>query len=162
MIRFFEKISFNQFKKDIIDDKELYDSYKLPKRETKYSAGYDFYALNNFTIKPNEIKKIPTGIKAKYPNDEFLMLVVRSSMGFKFNVRMCNQVGIIDADYYNNNDNEGHMWIALQNHGDNDYVVKKGDKICQGIFMKYHTCSEIVDNKREGWSANPIKGEQNE
>ena len=141
--RYFEKISFNQFKKDVSDDIDLYNSYLLPKRETKSSAGYDFYALNDFIIKPNEIKKIPTGIKAKYPNDEFLMLVVRSSMGFKFNVRMCNQAGIIDADYYNNKDNEGHMWIALQNHGDKDYVVKKGDGICQGIFMKYY----IINNE---------------
>ena len=146
--RYFEKISFNQFKKDVSDDIDLYNSYLLPKRETKSSAGYDFYALNDFIIKPNEIKKIPTGIKAKYPNDEFLMLVVRSSMGFKFNVRMCNQAGIIDADYYNNKDNEGHMWIALQNHGDKDYVVKKGDGICQGIFMKYYIINnEIKDFK---------------
>ena len=157
--RYFEKISFDQFKKDICDDINLYNSYNLPERKTASSAGYDFLALNDFILKPNEIIKIPTGIKAKYPCDEFLMLVVRSSMGFKYNVRMCNQVGIIDADYYNNKENEGHIWIALQNQGDKDYEVKKGDGICQGIFMKYYTCNDIVENKREGWSANPIEGE---
>ena len=157
--RYFEKISFDQFKKDICDDINLYNSYNLPERKTASSAGYDFLALNDFVLKPNETIKIPTGIKAKYPSDEFLMLVVRSSMGFKYNVRMCNQVGIIDADYYNNKENEGHIWIALQNQGDKDYEVKKGDGICQGIFMKYYTCNDIVENKREGWSANPIEGE---
>lgn len=157
--RYFEKISFDQFKKDICDDINLYNSYNLPERKTASSAGYDFLALNDFILKPNETIKIPTGIKAKYPNNEFLMLVVRSSMGFKYNVRMCNQVGIIDADYYNNKENEGHIWIALQNQGDKDYEVKKGDGICQGIFMKYYTCNDIVENKREGWSANPMEGE---
>ncbi len=66
-------------------------------------------------------------------------------MGFKYNVRMCNQVGVIDSDYYNNKENEGHMFIKLENHGDKDYVVKKGDKIIQGIFIKYLT----VDNEEE-------------
>ena len=106
MERYFEKISFEQFKKDIKDDKELYDSYLLPRRSTKASAGYDFLAIESFEIKPGEVKKIPTGIKAIYPDDETLMLFVRSSMGFKWNVRMCNQVGIIDADFYNNPDND--------------------------------------------------------
>ena len=66
-------------------------------------------------------------------------------MGFKYNVRMCNQVGVIDSDYYNNPDNEGHMFIKLENHGDRDYEVHVGDKICQGIFSKYLT----VDNEEE-------------
>ncbi len=49
--------------------------------------------------------------------DEVLFLIVRSSMGFKYNVRLCNQVGIIDKDYYNNIDNEGHIFIKIQNEG---------------------------------------------
>ena len=122
MKRYFEKISFEQFSKDIKNDKELYESYSLPKRQTKYAAGYDFYALEDFIIKPGEIKKIPTGIKSNMEDDEVLLLIVRSSMGFKYNVRLCNQVGVIDKDYYNNSDNEGHMFIALQNHGEKDYV----------------------------------------
>ncbi|MBR1385753.1 MAG: deoxyuridine 5'-triphosphate nucleotidohydrolase [Bacilli bacterium] len=136
-MRKFEKISFNQFKKDIKDDLELYQAYSLPKRKTKYAAGYDFYALEDFILKPNEIKKIPTGIKAYMNKDEVLLLVDRSSQGFKYNVRMCNQVGVIDKDYYNNNDNEGHIFIKIQNEGDKEYVVKKGDGIIQGLFMKY-------------------------
>jgi dUTP pyrophosphatase len=52
---------------------------------------------------------------------------------------MCNQVGVIDKDYYNNKDNEGHIWVKLQNEGDKDYIVKKGEGIIQGIFMKYLT-----------------------
>ena len=148
-MRNFEKISFKQFSKDICDDKDLYDEYELPKRATKNSAGYDFYALYDIVLHPGEILKIPTGYKAKFNFDEMLMLVIRSSMGFKYNVRMCNQVGIIDSDYYNNSDNEGHMWVSLQNEGKEDYVIKKGAAYCQGIFVKYLTCGDEIDTVRE-------------
>ena len=144
-MRYFEKISFEQFKKDICDDKNLYEEYKLPKRATKNSAGYDFYSLFDFILKPGEIKKIPLGVKFNMNSDEMLMLVVRSSQGFKYNVRLVNQVGIFESDYYNNPTNEGHAWLKLQNHGDKDYIVKKGDAICQGIFTKFLT----VDNEEE-------------
>ena len=145
MARYFEKISFEQFKKDVCDDINLYNSYNVPKRSTKFSAGYDFESLYDFNLKPGEVGKYPLGIKANMNDDEALFIYVRSSMGFKYNVRLCNQVGIIDKDYYNNSDNEGHMWIKLENHGDKDYCVKKGDKICQGIFMNFLT----VDDEEE-------------
>ena len=142
-MRYFEKISFEQFKKDISDDKELYDNYSLPKRSTKNSAGYDFKTLTSFTLKKGERKKIPLGVKVKLESDEVLMIFVRSSMGFKYNIRLCNQVGIIDSDYYNNQDNEGHIWICLQNEGEEDFNILENDNICQGIFVKYLT----VDNE---------------
>lgn len=136
-MRKFEKIVFSQFKKDICDDKNIYDEYILPRRATEFSAGYDFYALDDFSIMPGCVKKVPTGIKAIMNDDEALFIFVRSSMGFKHNVRMTNQVGIIDKDYYGNPDNDGHIWVSLQNHGDKEFVVKKGSAFCQGIFMNY-------------------------
>lgn len=148
-MRCFEKISYDQFSKDIINNDQLYQDYLLPKRATKNSCGYDFYAISDMVLHPGEIKKIPTGYKAKFNSDEMLMLVVRSSMGFKYNVRMCNQVGIIDSDYYQNLDNEGHIWVALQNEGKVDYEIKKGTAYCQGIFLKYLTCGDEVINERK-------------
>ena len=145
MPRYFEKISYEQFNKDVNENEKVYEEYILPKRSTKYSAGYDFFALTDFSILPGEMKKIPTGIKVNMEKDDVLMLFVRSSMGFKYNIRMCNQVGILDSDYYNNPNNEGHIWVKLQNEGYQEYVVKKGDAICQGVFTKYL----IVDNEEE-------------
>ncbi len=164
MGRYFEKIIFEQFKKDIKDDKELYEEYKLPKRSTKNSAGYDFYSVEDFVIKPGEIKRIPTGYRAKFNEDEVLLIVVRSSTGFKYNVRMTNQVGIIDSDFYNSIQNNGHMLVSLQNHGDKDYVVKKGEAYCQGIFMKYLTVDdeEKIETERVGWSSLEKSGEKDE
>ena len=147
-MRKFEKISFEQFKKDINNDKKLYESYSLPKRSTKNAAGYDFYSLYDYTLKPGEIMKVPTGIKVCMEEDDVLLLIDRSSMGFKYNVRMCNQVGIIDSDYYGISNNEGHLWVALQNEGNIDYEIKKGAAYCQGIFFKYLTCGEEVETER--------------
>ena len=161
-MRRFEKISFEQFKKDVVDDIELYNQYLLPKRGTKCAGGYDFYALYDYTLKPGETMKIPTGIKACMEEDEVLLLLDRSSMGFKYNVRFCNQVGVIDADYYNNSNNEGHMWIRIQNEGDKDYVVKKGDGMCQGIFIKYLKVDneEEINTTRSGGFGSTNKGEE--
>lgn len=146
MKRVFEKITFQQFRKDIENNVELYNSYVLPRRETKASAGYDFFSLDEIHIKPGERKKIPTGVKSKFKENEVLFLVVRSSMGFKYNVRLCNQVGVVDADYYNNKSNEGHIWVMLQNEGEDEYIIKKGDKFCQGIFIPYLvTDNEVKD-----------------
>lgn len=147
-MRSFEKISFEQFKNDVCDDKLSYNKFKLPNRSTKNSAGYDFFSLFDFSLKPGEIMKIPTGIKVNMENNDVLFLVVRSSMGFKYNVRMCNQVGVIDSDYYNNSDNEGHIWIKLKNEGDKDFIVKNGDAICQGIFLNYLTVTNERDVKK--------------
>ena len=144
-MRVFNKISYNQFEKDVISDIDLYNSYKMPQRSTENSAGYDFFSIMDYVIKPGESKKIPLGIKACMNCDEVLFLIVRSSMGFKYNIRMCNQIGVIDSDYYDNIDNEGHIWIKLQNEGEKDYTIKKGDKIIQGIFLKYL----LVDNEKE-------------
>lgn len=151
-MRCFEKISFEQFKIDIIDDKDLYNQLAVPKRSTLKSAGYDFESPISFVLKPNETIKIPTGIKASMNDDEVLMIYVRSSMGFKYNIRMCNQTGVIDSDYYNNHNNEGHIFIKIQNEGSKDFVINKGDKICQGIFIKYLTVDneEKICNERIG------------
>ena len=150
MERYFEKISFDEFKKSIDNNIELYNSYELPVRKTRYSAGYDFIAIKDYEIKPGEIVKIPTGYKAKFNEDEMLMLVVRSNLGFKYNVRMCNQVGIIESDYYNNESNEGHMFVALQNEGKETFKINKGDAYIQGIFTKFLTCGDEVSDIRTG------------
>ena len=151
-MRKFEKISFEQFSKDIEDNIELYNSYSLPKRSTSGSAGYDYQSIIDFTLSPGETINVPLGVKVLLNDGEVLLNVVRSSMGIKYNVRMCNQIGVIDKDYYNNGDNEGHIWIKLENHGDKDYIVKKGDRICQGIFVKYLTVDDEdkVNKKRTG------------
>ena len=150
-MRDFEKISFNQFCKDVKKDEKLYDNYKIPSRSSKSTAGYDLFLIEDIEIKPNKIIKIPTGIKSYYEEDEVLLIVVRSSTGFKYNIRLVNQIGVIDADYYNNKDNEGHIFVKIQNEGKETVKFKAGESIAQGIFMKYLTTnSDNKTNKQRG------------
>lgn len=134
-MRKFEKVSREVFERDVVDGN--YDSIVLPKRGTKASAGYDFVSPIAFVLKPGESKVIPTGIKVMMNTDEFLGIYIRSSLGFKYNLRMCNQVGIIDADYYNNEENEGHIFVKIKNEGEKEVSINAGDRIVQGIFTKF-------------------------
>ncbi len=76
-------------------------------------------------------------------------------MGFKYNIRLCNQVGVIDADYYNNQDNEGHIWLKVENESEKIITIKKGEAIVQGLFIKYlitDTDNSININRRDEYS----------
>ena len=85
---------------------------------------------------------VPTGIKCEMPEDMYLELSVRSSCPLKHWLILANGVGIIDSDYYNNPDNEGHIFFQIINLSPFDIVLKKGDIIGQGIFKKYHMADD--------------------
>lgn len=109
----------------------------LPKRKTTGSAGYDFESAVNVILPPKKITFVTTGIKAYMQEDEVLQMYPRSSLCFKRSLMKANSVGIIDSDYYNNPDNEGEIMLILYNFGDNEVIIKKGERIAQGIFTKY-------------------------
>lgn len=161
-MRKFEKISFEQFKKDICDDKDVYEKIELPKRSTNHSAGYDIRSAVEEVIHPNEAKVIKTGIKVSMNHDEVFYLYIRSSLGYKYNITLTNSVGVIDSDFYNNEDNEGHFSVKLINHGSEDFIVHFGDRIAQGVFMKYLTVDEEekIDKKRTGGIGSTNKKEK--
>lgn len=127
----------------------------LPIRKTKFSAGYDLEAAEN-TIIPSFKKGgrptlIKTGIKAYMKEDEFLMLANRSSNPAKKGLIMANSIGVIDSDYYNNEDNDGHIMFAFYNIKDEDIIIKKGEAIGQAIFQKFLvTDNDNAEGKRVG------------
>lgn len=163
----FEKVSFEQWKEDLLSGdlkevysrfpdaqlKKAYDAITLPKRATTMSAGYDFcLSLPMLDIPTNSCVTIPTGIRCKMDEGWVLKVYPRSGQGFKYGVHLANTVGIIDGDYYNA-DNEGHIHIKLVN----DSLLKKniellqGDAFCQGIFVPYGTTvDDEVTEKRTG------------
>lgn len=123
----------------------------LPKRQTSKSSGYDFYLPYDVEIKKGEQVFIKTGVKVKLEDDEFLAVFIRSSMGIKRGLNLSNQVGIIDSDYYGNVDNDGHIMVAVRNISNDDVFLKKHDRICQGIIMKYLvTNDDKTSSTREG------------
>lgn len=125
---------------------------KLPTRKTWGSAGYDFYLPCDVTIEPHGFTPVYlTGVKARFPQNEVLMLFIRSSVGIKKHVVLTNGTGIIDSDYYDNPENEGNIGISLHNMSDSVVTFKKGERIMQGIFLPYGiTGTDVTTEKRTG------------
>ena len=128
-MRYFEVVS-EQFRKN--PDVEI----KLPTRGSKNSAGYDFYSPVDVVIQPNEMVMVWTDIKAHMYYDNALMIIPRSSMG-KYPIMISNTVGLIDSDYYGNESTDGNIGFRLFNLGTTPYEIKVGDRIGQGVFIKY-------------------------
>ena len=122
----------------------------LPTRATKCSVAYDFYSPVTVTIPPMQSVMIWTDVKAEFNTDEALLINVRSSMG-KHPVMIANTQGWIESDYCNNLDNDGNIGVRLFNLGTQPHVVKVGDRIAQGMFVKYLTADNgNTDTERLG------------
>lgn len=108
--------------------------------KNKYLTLDEMAALNKeFNTKVN---LVPTGIKCYLPHGYYLQLSVRSSLPLKHWLIMANSIGVIDADYYNNPDNEGHIYFQLINLGQYPIIIKKGDCFGQGIILPYNMTNE--------------------
>ena len=121
----------------------------LPVRKTNDVEDAEDVVIPSYKpgIKPT---LIPTGLKAYCQNDEWYMLVNRSS-GPKKGFVMANSIGVIDADYYGNESNDGHFYFQYFNFQDHDIEVKKGDIIGQVIFQKYLiTDNDSAEGERKG------------
>ena len=127
---------------------------KLPTRATAHSAGYDFYSPVDVVIEPGKSCFFFTDVKANMYWDNVLMLYVRSSMG-KHPVVIANGTGIIDSDYYSNEGNDGNIGFRLLNLGDEPYEIKVGDRIGQGVFLKYGTVKDdnTVTERKGGFGS---------
>ncbi len=143
----FYKVSFEQFKEGYQDAfgeakeqdiRRIYDEIKLPKRATRGSAGYDFYAPVSIQLKPGGTIKIPAGIRVKMDEGWVLKCYPRSGLGFKYRLQLNNTVGIIDSDYFYS-DNEGHIFAKITNDTKEGKTVciNAGEGFMQGIFVEY-------------------------
>lgn len=150
---------------------------KLPEYATKYSAGADFFCAEDVIIpsiwsgivsclfsgqkgiflKAEDTKEtrklfnptlVHTGIKAAMEDDEVLKLYNRSSNPKK-GLLLSNGVGVVDADYYNNPENDGEIMFQFINILPWDVKISKGDKLGQGVFEKFYrpTIGLRVKNK---------------
>lgn len=131
---------------------------KMPQRATKHSAGYDIYSPISTVIQPKTMQMIWTNVKASFNPDEVLILCVTSGMGKK-GIMVANTIGVIDCDYYGNVSNDGNLGFRLYNFSDEPYVIQAGDKIGQGIFLKYLTVDDEpeITNTRIGGFGSTVK-----
>jgi dUTP pyrophosphatase len=159
----FEKVSFEQFKKDWLDEfphyefeegsvLDIYNAIQPPARATKDSAGYDFKMPVSWKLFPNDTMKIPTGIRVKIEEGWVLNCYPRSGLGFKYRLQLNNTVGVIDGDYYYS-DNEGHIFAKITNDTNEGktVILNQGDGFMQGIFGIYGiTYDDEVEDVRNG------------
>lgn len=152
MIAKFEKVSLEQFMKDMQDKhpefseeeiKDMYGKIQLPKRATAGSAGYDFKLPYPLTLKAGEGTLVPTGIRSWMRSDYVLLIFPRSSLGFKFRLQLDNTTGVIDSDYYGSS-NEGHIMIKVTNDSKSDKTLslEAGAGLAQGIFLPFGIAEE--------------------
>ena len=157
----FEKVSYEQFKNDWRDSlgdmdeigyETIYSLLKMPKRATKGSAGYDFFAPTNIYLKPGQTLKVPTGMRAQMIDGWVLQCYPRSGLGFKYRLQLDNTVGIIDSDYYFSS-NEGHIMLKITNDTTEykELKIKRGEGFAQGIFLQYGiTVDDDTTEVRDG------------
>ena len=160
-IAVFEKVSFEQFRKDWKKFSEtageeevrgIYDAISLPKRATAGSAGYDFRAPCALSVPVGKEKLIPTGIRAKIETGYVLILFPRSSLGFKYRFQLDNTAGIIDSDYYHAQ-NEGHILCKMINDSrqGKEVCIPAGSGMVQGLFLAFGiTEDHCVRKERTG------------
>ena len=135
--------------------KRMKDDIKLPERSTLNSAGYDFFALENIIFLPETITRVFTGVKCELMPNQVLILANRSSNPSKKGLILTNGIGVIDADYYGNPDNDGEIAFEFYNMLDETVEIKKGEKLGQGIILKFDkTEDDFVTKIREsGWGS---------
>jgi dUTP pyrophosphatase len=122
--------------------------YALPTRATPQSAGYDFISVETITIAPGEMARVSTGVKVYLEPGEVLFLISRSSLPSSKNLMIPNGIGVIDADYVDNDANEGEIMMQLYNFGSTPVTINEGERLGQGIISKYEiTDPDFVQNK---------------
>lgn len=138
---------------EVVDEPLIKDvETKLPVRSTKKSAGYDFFSKVAVSIPRGQSYTFITDVKVNLDDDCFLMMTTRSGNGCK-GVGLRNQVGIIDADYCGNIDNDGNISVCLYNTGNETFRVAVGDKIAQGMILMYGVSEhkdECANSERKG------------
>ena len=141
---------------------KLRDTAIMPPYAHTSDACCDIYADEDIVLAAGETKAISTGIAIAVPDGYVVHIYPRSGLSLKSNLRLANSVGVIDSDFYNNADNEGHFRVKIINHGEKDLEVKVGDRIAQGIFMKYLTVDDEdeITNIRTGGIGSTNKEEK--
>lgn len=117
--------------------KRVEEDIKLPERSTLNSAGYDFFAIEDIIFNPKTITRVFTGVKCELMPNQVLILANRSSNPSKKGLILLNGIGVIDADYYGNPDNDGEITFEFYNMLDEVVEIKKGEKLGQGLILKF-------------------------
>lgn len=115
----------------------------LPEYQTSGAAGMDIRAFvpSDIKIKPGEVKLVPTGLYLEIPKGYEIQVRARSGLALKNSIGVANGIGTIDSDY------RGELCVILVNFGQNEFVVKNGDRIAQMVLNKYEPIEFVVNEE---------------
>ena len=138
--------------------KRIEEDIKLPERSTLNSAGYDFFAIEDIIFNPKTITRVFTGVKCELMPNQVLILANRSSNPSKKGLVLLNGIGVIDADYYGNPDNDGEIAFEFYNMLDKVVEIKKGEKLGQGLILKFDKVEDdyTTNIRRSGWGSTGV------
>lgn len=124
--------------------KRIDKSLEIPEYKTKGAVGFDLLAREETLIKPFEVKLIPLNLVVKVPKGYGLFLFSRSSTPSKKGLIVANSVGVIDQDY---SGEEDELKLSVLNVTKKNVTVEKGERICQGIFLKL-SIAKFTESKK--------------
>ena len=138
--------------------KGMEEDIKLPERSTLNSAGYDFFALEDIIFNPETITRVFTGVKCELMPNQVLILANRSSNPSKKGLILLNGIGVVDADYYGNPDNDGEIAFEFYNMLNEPVEIKKGEKLGQGIILKFDKTEDdyVTNVRKSGWGSTGV------
>ena len=131
---------------------------KLPERSTLNSAGYDFFAIEDIIFNPKTITRVFTGVKCELMPNQVLILANRSSNPSKKGLVLLNGIGVIDADYYGNPDNDGEIAFEFYNMLNEPVEIKKGEKLGQGLILAFDKTEDdyVTNVRKSGWGSTGV------
>lgn len=118
----------------------------IPKRATEGSAGYDFFCPETTTIPAHGIIRFKSNVKVTIREGYVLLLYIRSSLGIKHQITLTNGTGVIDSDF------KEEITAALKNDSDDDFVLQKGERYMQGVFVRHYYAENdsVIGKSRKG------------
>jgi dUTP pyrophosphatase len=127
----------------------------LPRHESAHAAAFDLAAAGDVVVEPGRVALVPTGLVIEVPDGMFLGIFARSSTPVKRGLIVANGVGVIDPDYCGPHD---EIKVPVMNFTGAQVMVKKGDRIAQGIFLpaprvSWEEHEDLRDTSRGGFGA---------
>lgn len=127
--------------------KQLHPDALIPQYQTLGAAGFDLHAIEDYKLSAGERVLVKTGLAFELQIGFELQIRPRSGLALKNGISVLNAPGTIDSDY------RGEVGVLLINHSKEDFAIKKGDRIAQGVVARYErvefeVCEELGESAR--------------
>ncbi len=138
--------------------KRIDKTLPLPEYQTPGAVAFDLYSRVDTIIPAGKTDMLPANFIIETPPGYMLMVAARSSLGKKKGLKLTNGIGIIDQDYCGEDD---ELNLFVHNYTNDDIKIIKGERLCQGVFVKidkaeWEETNKMNDKSRGGWGSTGI------